>query len=224
MNRTLAILGAGRLGSALARKTPADWDKILVTRTRARADTLARKCVRARSGGFPDLTQTSVVFLAVPPDELEAALLAGTPYLAPDALIVNCATSVLTCDLHDMAGGRPIVGAKIVGNVADLEAPHLVVVDGASHRQFELLHHLLGGLGQVVQGSEEQVRVASTLAVEAALAAALAIERGMAEHKLPATWRNALLSALAAGTICAYADGELGALSRSILGRLKTAD
>lgn len=221
MKRVLAILGAGRLGSVLARQTPADWEKILVTRTRARADALARKCAGARSGELTDLGQAAVVFLAVPPEDTDSVLRAAAAFLAADALIVNCATGVLSVDLQAAAGGRAVVGAKIVGNVAQLDAPHLIVVDGASHRQFELLQQLLAAIGQVVAGSEEQVRIANTLAVEAALRAAVEIERGMARHRLPAAWRKALLAAVAAGALRGYADGDLGPLARSVLGRLE---
>lgn len=217
MISAIGIVGTGRLGATLARRTPPDAEKILVNRTRQRAEALARKCERARAGDVADLAAAQVVFLAIPSPEM--ALAAAAPHLAPRALVVNCATGTLSRDLRAQFPHLDIVGAKIVGNVADLSAPHLIVIDGADHRQFDLVHRLMSGIGHTVRGSEEQARAGSELAVEAALRACAEIEQGMARLRLPAAWRRALLSALAAGTIRAYADGELDAFTRAVLAR-----
>jgi 8-hydroxy-5-deazaflavin:NADPH oxidoreductase len=167
----VAILGAGRLGGALARRFGADDHEVVVAARRAREE-LAQEVERwpgVRAGDRTDLATAEVVVLAFPwrayPDALEGLLLPGvvvvdaTNPFSEDFTVLDAGPRGSTGEIAAQLPGAHVVKAwntlpaERYEEPVDLTVPHRqrlgVPIAGDDQDAKDLVRDLTGELGHV---------------------------------------------------------------------------
>ncbi len=96
-----------------------------------------------------------VLVVAVKPGDVGAALAAGEPTQAPDALVLSIAAGVTIAELEAGVPGRPVVRAMPnTAALVRLGAAAIAAGTNATEEHLDLAEHLLGAVGVVVRVPE----------------------------------------------------------------------
>lgn len=205
----VGIVGAGRMGRALAARVGLDREPVVVSRRAGRLE-LADGRVLPVGADPAALGACAVVLLTVPADDVAAALAWVRPHLRADALAVNPATELATSELD--GGGIRLVGCKIVGQSGQIErgVPAALIVDGASAAEQALLGTVLRRVGAVLAAPESLVATVNDLVARRMIAAQLELAGELDGLGLPPAARDAAIGNLAVGVWQAVAAGNTG--------------
>jgi predicted dinucleotide-binding enzyme len=216
---SVGIVGAGRMGRALAARIGLDREPIVVSR-RARLLELADGRAIPAGADPAGLRDCAVVLLAVPAGEVAAALAWVRPHLRPGVLVVNPATELPTSEL-DGAGVR-LIGCKIVGQSGQIErgVPAALVADGASAAERAVLAAVLRRVGVVLDGPESLVATVNDRVARRMVAAQLELARELDGLGLPPAARDAAIGNVAVGVWQAMAAGNTGPFLTKIVEEL----
>lgn len=242
----LAIIGAGRLGTVLARRLPGK--KIIYDRKEDLAQQLAQTCAGDWAKDIPALLakisglQLVLFILALPQKEIRPFLQGldqqsqlsplktpetsaqasagsnGRPFLVERSLFLNVATAQATAELKAAFPAWRFLGVKFVGHAGEMENDRpLIVVSGAAEEDFAMVKNVFQPLGDVTSGPEEKVQQLNTLVTREVLLLARDLEKKVVGAELPVAWLPYALRQVAAGVLRAYARGDLGPFARSVL-------
>ena len=206
---TVGVVGAGRMGLALAARIGLDREPVVVSRRAGRLELADGRVIPV--GADPAaLCDCAVVLLAVPADEIAAALAWVRPQLAAGALVVNPATELATSELDGT--GLRLVGCKIVGQSGQIESgvPAALVVDGASDAERAVLADVLRRVGTVLDAPESLVARVNGLVARRMITAQLDLARELDRLGVPPGARDAAIGNLAVGVWQAVAAGNTG--------------
>ncbi len=166
----IAIIGGGKLGSALAEGLIKSGQtanyRIHITRRNAELlKPLADKGLMTGSDNLAAVKDAAIVFLAVKPWQVEEILGILAESLAPSAVIVSLAAGVSLQKLQDACGGRfPVFRAIPNTAVAVCESVTVVCSVNASEADIKLVGSLFSGLGIVEFITEDKINAATVLA------------------------------------------------------------
>lgn len=205
----VCVVGAGRMGRALATRVSAEHEVVVVS----------RRPGRLRLGDGRELVVGSdpaaavgcaLVLLAVPAAEVAAAGGWVAPHVDAGALAVNLATEVPTSEVG--VPGLRTVGCKIIGQSGQIErgVPAALIADGATGPERTLLATALDRVGVVLAGPEDLVARVNDLVARRMVAAQLDLVAALDAAGLPAGARDAALGNLAVGVWSAVAAGNTG--------------
>lgn len=218
----VVVIGAGRMGSLVARKLPANVNKIVVDTDIDKAKSVAVEIGGTGGSDVSVAREADVIILTLPTEIIApvAAQLAGV--VRPDALVLNLATASDTSEALSKAPGLVMVPAKIVGHAREIAAGTrpLVAVDAPSDVVLDLVRDLLRDFGSVVRGPEYLVRITNTIASEEGVKAALAMQERLKAAGVPEEWIIPAIQGPGAGTMRAYAAGDMGPFVRALVERL----
>ncbi|MTD14514.1 pyrroline-5-carboxylate reductase [Nakamurella sp. YIM 132087] len=159
--RTVAVLGAGKIGEALLSGLIAagrDPQSLLVTTRSGRAAQLAEKHgVRAASTAEA-AAEADVLVIGVKPQDIEPLLVSLAPVIRPGALVVSLAAGLPTAlyERH-LPAGTPVV--RVMPNTPMLVGEAMSVMSAGSHagpEDMETVRELLSAVGSVIQVPEAQ--------------------------------------------------------------------
>lgn len=212
----VCIVGAGRMGRALAGRIGPGHQVVLVSRHPTRFTTPDGRVLAA--GRDPAAARAcAVVLLAVPAPEVERALGWIAPVLPDGVLIANLATELLTRDLA--WPGLRLVGCKIVGQSGEIArgVPAALIVTGAREAERALLTEVLRRVGVVIDAPEELVAGVNELVARHMVAAYLTLVQALDQLELPESASHAAVNNLAPGTWRAVVSGNTGPFLRKIM-------
>jgi predicted dinucleotide-binding enzyme len=218
----LCLVGAGRLARAFARRIDAGVDLIAVSRHRGRL---------SRPGTCPDLVVSDdptvaagaeLVLLAVPAEQIPAAMRWLAPHLPAGTVVANLATELDTASVAPLLPGCQVIACKVVGQSGEIAAgaPAAIVVSGTTLEQTRLVAAALAGVGTVVAGAEQiAARVNETVARKM-ISGHLDLVGELERLELPDTVREAAIANLAIGILRAVSSGTAGPYLRKIMAEL----
>nr|VFJ46064.1 MAG: Pyrroline-5-carboxylate reductase [Candidatus Kentron sp. DK] len=205
---TVGILGAGRLGSAIACRLAPSRHLVIADREENRARRIARALGAEFNTVTGLVTRMPVLFLAMPPEEILSLITTYRTHFRRGALLVNFATTLDTDTLNEALAREDVnaVGAKPVTQATALGSGQEVVFvtacqDTAARGR---LARVLAPVGQLIDGNEMNVSEINALATRAALAFAQHLRRSLAARHVPAPLINAAVYSVAVGTILDY--------------------
>nr|VFK25651.1 MAG: NADP oxidoreductase coenzyme F420-dependent [Candidatus Kentron sp. MB]VFK29632.1 MAG: NADP oxidoreductase coenzyme F420-dependent [Candidatus Kentron sp. MB]VFK74846.1 MAG: NADP oxidoreductase coenzyme F420-dependent [Candidatus Kentron sp. MB] len=205
---TVGILGAGRLGSAIANRLVSSRRLVIADREENRARRIAHALDAEFSTVTRLVTRMSVLLLAVPPEEILSLISTYRDRFRRGALLVNLATSLGTDTLNEALERKDIkaVGAKPVTQATALRSGRKVVFVTACQdiALRERLTRVLAPVGKLIHGDEMNVSEINALATRAALAFARHLRCSLAAKHVPAPLINAAVYSVAVGTILDY--------------------
>ena len=218
------------MGSLVAKRLGAEVEKVIIDTDPARAAAVAAEAGGVSSGELVAARGAGAIILALPAENVAPEAAALSAIASPEALVLNLATAAdtskaLTSASQAVAGaaGLRMIPVKIVGHAREIAAGvrPLVVVDSASDEVLSTVRELLRDFGPVVRGPEELVRIANTIASEEGVKAALAIRERLRHAGVPEEWILPAIQGPGAGTMKAFAAGDLGPFVRGLVERLR---
>lgn len=219
----VGLIGLGRMGQVLAEKLQGKVDLVLYDRVIERVEALAADSSSvARS--MADFKERDIIILAVPDAEVLGCVRELNALKTP-LVVVNIATNVTQASLEQTAE-KPLecIGVKIIGQAKQMalgERP-FIIADDSKPQLLPKVTELFQHVGEVSSGSSDQVAMINTLAAKAVLEACVAIERALVLQGItnPAIIKSAI-SQVGAGTMNAYANGDLGPFARDIVAAIR---
>ena len=208
----VCLVGAGRLATALALRISVDTDVVAVSRHSGRL---------ARPGGRADVivsddpataAAAELVLLAVPADEIAAAVRWLAPHLPAGVVIANMATELATASVVSLLPGCRVIACKVVGQAGEIAhgSPTALVVSGATPEETSLVASALAHVGTVVVAAEEIAAQVNELAARRIVAAHQALSGELDKLALPDAIREPALANLAVGVLRALSTGTAG--------------
>ncbi|MCL5935519.1 MAG: NAD(P)-binding domain-containing protein [Firmicutes bacterium] len=216
------IAGLGRMGEILAGSMSKKHEVAVYDRDEGKGRLVAER-TDSRFCSPPDfLPLADAVVLALPPSVTAPALESMRPLLRPDVVVVNIATTVCRDDLRPVLNGvGHLVGAKIVGHYREMRERPAILVDAETEKGRQAALLLFSDLGTVLPGDERVVQLINTAATREAFRAAVRIEELLREAGVDDTLINSAIRVVAAGSIKAYADGDIGPFARDLLKEIR---
>lgn len=215
----IAIIGAGRMGSLLARKFSRKY-KILV---HDQNDKLAHQVALSVGGLAVELagtTEAEAIILALPTTAVLPVVRSLTGLIGPEHILINVATTMPKREIEEtVSNASQVVSAKIIGHAMEIEAGEkpVVVIDSQSPASGEKAAQIFGLLGSTLQGTEATVELLNTIASAEGIKAALRIRKKMRQNGLPAQLFEVAVRNVAAGTMKAFASGDVGPFAQKIV-------
>ena len=226
----VAVVGAGRMGSLVAQKLAPEVEKLIIDTDPAKAAAVAAQAGGVARSQLAGAAEADVIILALPAEGIAPSVAALAALASPRALVLNLATAadttqVLATESSHAAGtsGLRVIPVKIIGHAREIAAgvPPLVVVDTPRDDLLGLVQNLLRGFGPVVRGSERLVQIANTIASEEGVKAALAMQERLKAAGVPEEWVLPAVQGPGAGTMKAFAAGDMGPFVRALVERLQ---
>ena len=224
-SRAVYIMGAGRMGSILARAMSQGNRVTIYQRDEATGRQVAAEIGCAYDQPANALPTADVVILALPTEATAPALASIRGLLKPDAVVINIATKVLKDSLRPLLNGAcHLVGAKIVGQFRGMEERPVIVIDADTGTGQQAASALFACLGTVQPGDERTVQFINTLTARESFRAAIHIQDALQEAGVSAELINSALRVVAVGSLKAYAAQDMGPFGRDILRELRSAE
>jgi NAD binding domain of 6-phosphogluconate dehydrogenase len=213
MRFTMAVIGAGRMGSVIARQIPENTNKIIIDIDLKRARLLAEKIGGVCSDSLESTRAAKLVAVVLPTSAVNETINKLLSILEKDSIILNMATTAqVEASLHKKNTGVSIIDAKIIGHaISNAKGePGIIVVKCNDNVKFELIKDHLPGFTEVVQGDSELVPQINKLAAAEGIRAAVTIRKRLRKLAVPESWINVALRTVCAGTVKAFVDNDLG--------------
>jgi prephenate dehydrogenase len=93
MRNIVAVLGAGRMGSAIAKQLPKETQKIIIDRDLSTAKMVASEVIGEYNSDLQDAKDADLVLLVLPPLAVEETIEKLASMMKSNSVIVNLATS-----------------------------------------------------------------------------------------------------------------------------------
>lgn len=209
------IVGCGRMGSFLAKKLSESHELFVYDRNYMKAEALSQSC-SASAIKKDELKKANIVILALDSDSIPEAIVELEDHLAPEAIIVNIATSFPHSKLISKFEN---VSAKIVGHAKELalgEKP-VIIIEGDNLASREMVKKVFENIGNVIEGPTDLVSKINTISSRQGIIAALEIKKALSGMDLDDETIIAAIRIVAAGTMKAFAIGEAGPFVQKII-------
>ncbi len=169
MNKKIAIIGGGNLGTAIAEglllSKFSTAQQITVTkRNTSTLSTLAEKGVTITHDNVEAATLSDVIIIAVKPFQTPEVLQSIKNNLSGDKLLISVVTGVSLKEMQDVIGKEiPLVRAMPNTAIAIRESMTCICSTGVGTEQLAYVHELLSRLGKVVTIDEKLMEAATVL-------------------------------------------------------------
>lgn len=219
----VAIIGSGSMGALLAARIPTNYRKVIISRQREVASTLADEVGGVAADHVSAVRGCSVVLLAVPGHAVPQVLRDASPHLAEGALVVNMAPDLVTADLAAEFPRLSVAAAKIIGHAAEMRhgTGGVVVLDHVEGEWEDRLRSMLDGLGTVLRGRESLALEANIAVAEAMLQAQTALLAQLQALGLERHTAQAAIAGSAPGVILSLALGEPGPFVQGVINKVR---
>ena len=225
MRNIVAVIGAGRMGSALAKQLPKETQKIIIDRDLSTAKMVASEVIGEYNSDLQDAKDADLVLLVLPPLAVEETIEKLASMMKSNSVIVNLATSANIDEKYSKRReDLSFIDAKIIGNADALKNgdPCIVVVKCDNPEIIAMLKKQFPSFYKVEQGNASLVETINTISTEEALKAAFSIKKELEEKNIPEDWKNVAIGTVCTWTIKSFLKGDLGPFGRNIVKRLES--
>lgn len=224
MSITVAVIGAGRMGSVIARRLPPDTKKIIIDTVPAKASELAEAVGGSWSVSPEQAGDADLIALVVPASAVSEILDKLRVLVKKGVVILNMATT-FSID-PATAANRPevfMVDAKIIGHAASMSRgePGIVVVKTDNAEVLSLIKQQMMGFADVVQGDADRVQAVNTIGSSEGIKAAVTVRKQLRTMDIPDAWIDVVIRSVCAGTMKAFTENDLGGFALELAKRLE---
>ena len=225
MSITVAVVGAGRMGSVIARRLPPDTNKIIIDTVPAKASELAEAVGGSWSVSPEQAGDADLIALVVPASAVRETLEKLQVLVKKGAVILNMATT-FSIDPTTAAkrSGITVVDAKIIGHAASMSRgePGIVVVKTENAEVLSLIRSQMRGFADVVQGDADLVQTVNTIGSTEGIKAAVAVRKQLKAMGIADAWIDVVIRSVCAGTMKAFTENDLGGFALELAKRLES--
>ncbi len=166
---TIAIIGAGNIGSAMARGMVASGaiepGKVTLTRRQVGLlDGLAKQGFIVQADNRDAVTRSRIIIIAVQPQQMLTVLGEIAPDVRNDHVIISVVSGVSISEIHQQLGKTvPVVRAMPNTAIEIGESITCLAAQPENRAAFELVEKLFGSMGQTLAITEELMVPATAL-------------------------------------------------------------
>ncbi|CUH94962.1 hypothetical protein P22_1031 [Propionispora sp. 2/2-37] len=223
----IGLVGAGRMGQALAGRLSRQggFTLRLFDRNMDIMQLAAERYGAETATSIEEMANLRLVILAVPDKEIINCLEVFKNVKKPPVLL-NIATNVSQQRLNAAVAESHLtcIGVKFVGHAGEIalgERP-IIIVDESGSDFFPVIKEIFQTIGEVMIGDSDIVTKINTIAAEEVLIAGVHIENRLREQSISDPLLiNSAIRQVAAGTLKAFANGDLGPFAREIVNEVR---
>lgn len=219
---TIAIIGAGRMGSLLARKLAKYYELIIINRNLQKCGLLSKEIGAIATREYSLIKEADYIITAVPDSVIPEIIENISPFLKNSHIVINVSTDTEKGVFNSIVNKCCIVSAKIIGNVVQIskgEMP-LIIIDGEDKDSKQKVAMIFGKVGTVIYDNENIVKAVNSIASEEGIKAAYNIKKRFEELKIPVEYLSFAIGNVACGTMNAFVAGDLGPFAKKIINKL----
>lgn len=220
MEQEIAIIGMGRMGGLLTAKLSPHYRLKVWDRNSRKIDQMVRIHTAEALDGIARLKCETVI--AALPDQGVLEVAGQLKENGFRGILINIATSLPRREVEKVSGMVTVVSAKFIGHYQEIKGgePPLIVVDSPLEAAAQKVLAVMSKIGPAITGPEEWVTRLNRLASRAGIRAAIALGEEMRQEDLPLfLWETAVRN-VCAGTMRAYAAGDIGPFAQKIVQEL----
>jgi len=220
----IGLVGVGRMGSVLAKLLTGHIKLCIFDRNTDRLTQIATKLNSGMADTLKDMGKVGILILAVPDNEVIGCIKVCNQSPNP-ITIINIATNVAQHMLEEVAAPHvKCISIKFIGQADEMELgqrPVIIINESPA----EIVPQMIGifqKIGIVLVGKADIVHFINKTAAQKALEAAVTIEEVLRREGI--TDKDIVKNAIrhvAAGTLKAYADGNMGPFAQEIVESIK---
>lgn len=227
MEFTVAVLGAGRMGTFISEQLPKNLIRIIIDADEAKAKELAGKIGGAYSSSYDALKDADVIIMILPKPVIAPAARELAAVAKAGAVIMNMATgaSVDEATVKD-SPQLHFVDAQIIGHAKSMMegAPGYCVVSSDIPDILNMVRYCLPGFDKVVPGDSSVVAEINKVGSGEGIAAAVKVRKLLRQYNIPDDWADIVIYTVCAGTMRSYVQGDLGEFARKLADQLEAEE
>ena len=227
MSITVAVIGAGRMGSVVSRQLPPDTIKIIIDTDPAKASELAKAIGGYSAGGLEYAKDADVIAVVLPTPAVNETVEKLQALVKKGAVIINMATTA-KIDPVILSKNKDIfiVDAKIIGHAKSISKgePGIIVAKTDNAEVLALIKSQLIGFTDVVRGDADLVPIINTIGSAEGIKTAVAIRKQLRVMDIPEEWINVVIRTVCAGTMKSLTENDLGHFALELLKKLESED
>jgi len=225
MGIAAAVIGAGRMGSVVARQLPRGNRTVIIDLDQEKAKQLSQEVNGVFAASLQGAQDADVVFIILPAPAVKETTDALLGIVKNGAVLVNMATNVYADKIYQKNNrGIKLIDAKIIGHSSAIskEEKGLVIIKTEDAGVFNLIRELLAELFTVEQGDADIVETVNSIAVVEGIKTVISLRKQFMEREVPEKWGNAVITSVCLTTMKAYLSGALGPFAAEIAKKLES--
>lgn len=224
MEFTVAVLGAGRMGTFIGGQLPKNLTRIVIDKDEAKAKELADSIGSAYSASYDALKDTDVIIMVLPKPVIAPAARELVGVAKAGAVVLNMATGAAAAEATVKSHPQlRFVDAQIIGHAKSMMegAPGYAVVNTQEPEVLEKARYCLPGFAKVVPGDSSLVAKINKIGSGEGIAAAVKVRKLLRQCEIPDDWADIVIYTVCAGTMRSYVQGDLGEFARKLADQLE---
>lgn len=224
MNLTIALIGAGRMGTFFGNQMPTDARKIVIDTDEDKARRLAGEIGAAFDTSLSAAGEADVIAIVLPGPAVNPVAAQLGPIAKNGAIIMNMATEgVIGEETKRAYPAVHFVDSKIIGHARSmvLGAPGYVVVNTEDDDVLQKVAYCLPGYAKVVKGDSSIVPRINKIGSGEGIRAAVSVRKLLKQYNIPKEWEDIVIYTVCAGTMRSYVEGDLGEFARKLADQLE---
>lgn len=225
MSICAAIIGAGRMGTIVAKKMPQETKKIIIDTDAEKARELAENVGGTSSPSLDAAKEADLIAIVLPAPVVNGVIASLIDVVKKGAVIINMATNGhVEAEIKGKNKDVTIADAKIIGHAASIAKgePGIVVVNCYDEKEFRLVESQLQGFDKVVAGNSDLVekinQISSTEGIKAAVKVRTELRNMGVNDK---EWINVAIRTVCAGTMKSFTENDLGHFGKELVKKLE---
>lgn len=224
MTISMAVIGAGRMGSVLAKKLPGQTKKIIIDTDLNKAAQLAEEVNGTSGSVLAEAGEADLVAVVLPAPAVTETVQKLLGIVKDGAIILNMATSAkLPPEIHDLNKKAYVYDAKIIGHAMSISKgePGIIVVNCKDQDRFNLIESQLNAFHKVVMGDSDLVPEINVIGSTEGIRTAVNIRMKLEKMNIPEEWINVVIRTVCAGTMKSYTENDLGHFALELAKKLE---
>lgn len=224
MNLTVAVIGAGRMGSIVGKQLPNMFNKIVIDHNRKKAQSLGDDISGIYSEDLKAAHKADVIAVVLPTSAVASTMAKLAEIAKDDAIILNMATSAIVDPaIVSKTPHLNFVEAKIIGHAASMEqgSPCYVILNTPDEAILATVQQVLPGYEKVIQGDVELVPLINSIGSKEGIRAAIEVRKQLRQYHIPKEWEDIVIYTVCAGTMRSYVKNDLGHFARKLADELE---
>jgi hypothetical protein len=227
MGLTVAVIGAGRMGSVVFRQLPSDTKKIIIDTDLAKASELAKTVGGSAAGSLEWAKDADLVAVVLPAPVVNETVAKLQALVKKGTVIINMATTAkIDPAILGMNPENFIVDTKIIGHAMSISKgePGIIVAKTDNAEVLALIKSQLIGFTDVVRGDADLVPIINTIGSAEGIKAAVAIRKQLRAMDIPDEWITVAIRTVGAGTMKSFTENDLGHFAHGLMKKLEADD
>lgn len=224
---SVAVIGAGRMGTLIASMLPAEVRKIVIDKDRDKARAVAEQVEAEYSDKIEAAAAADMIMLVLPAAAIQEMVAELLGVVKDGTTILNMATTAQVEPATALNNRNiAVIDTKIIGHAKEIfrGEPAIIVVNTADEARFAAIANVLKNFYKVVQGNSSLVETINSLASSEGIKTAVAIRKKLQNLNIDNDWITVAIRTVCAGTMKAFTEDDLGHFARELVKKLEQAD